>query len=189
MTPPFPQPRIETESLLLRPFTLADAPAVKALAGAKEIAANTLSFPHPYEDGMAEAWIGPQASAYEAGTQAIFAIEEKSSGSLAGTIGLQLEKQHARGELVYWIGLPFWGRGIATEAGRALLELGFDRMGLNRIQAMYFTRNPASGRVMEKLGMRFEGILRHYILKWDVFEDVAVYSLLAAEWREMASRG
>ncbi len=178
-----PQPSLETERLLLRPFTLADAPAVQSLAGAVEIASTTLHVPHPYEDGMAETWILTHAPGYEAGAQAIFAVTERASGLLVGANGLVIEPAHARAELGYWIGVPYWGRGYATEAGRALLELGFGRMSLNRIQATYITRNPASGRVMQKLGMRPEGVLRQHVRKWDVFEDLAMYSILAAEWR------
>lgn len=187
MKSPLPQPSLATERLLLRPFTLADAPAVQELAGAVEIASTTLNVPHPYEDGMAETWILTHAPGYEAGTQAIFAVTEQAGGHaparLVGAIGLVIEAAHARAELGYWIGVPFWGCGYATEAGRALLELGFDRMGLHRIQATYITRNPASGRVMQKLGMRPEGVLRQHIRKWDVFEDLAVCGILAAEWR------
>lgn len=183
MSSPHPQPSLTTERLLLRPFTLADAPAVQALAGAVEIASTTLNVPHPYEDGMAETWILTHAPAYEAGTQTPFAVTERAGGLLVGAIGLVIEPAHARAELGYWIGVPFWGRGYATEAGRALLELGFDRMDLHRIQATYITRNPASGRVMQKLGMRPEGVLRQHVRKWNVFEDLAVYGILAAEWR------
>lgn len=183
MKTPRPQSSLETGRLLLRPFTLADAPAVQSLAGAVEIASTTLQVPHPYEDGMAEVWILTHAPAYEAGTQAVFAITERTGGLLVGATGLTIEPAHARAELGYWIGVPYWGRGYATEAARALLELGFERLGLHRIQATYLTRNPASGRVMQKLGMHPEGVLRQHVRKWGVFEDLAVYGILAAEWR------
>jgi [ribosomal protein S5]-alanine N-acetyltransferase len=178
-----PQPSLETERLLLRPFTLADAPAVQELASAIEVASTTLRVPHPYEEGMAEAWIRTHVPAYEASTEATYAILERSGGNLVGAAGLVFEPAHVQAELGYWIGKPFWGRGYATEAGRALLGFGFDRLGLNLIHAGHFTRNPASGRVLQKLGMRPEGLLRQRILKWGVFEDIAVYSILAAEWR------
>jgi [ribosomal protein S5]-alanine N-acetyltransferase len=180
---PLPQTSLETERLLLRPFTLADAPAVQSLAGAVEIASTTLHVPYPYEDGMAETWILTLAPGYAAGTQATFAVTERAGGLLVGAVGLVIEPAHARAELGYWIGGPYWGHGYATEAAHAILELGFGRMGLNRIQATYITRNPASGRVMQKLGMRPEGVLRQHVLKWGVFEDLAVYGILAAEWR------
>jgi ribosomal-protein-alanine N-acetyltransferase len=183
MKTPLPQPSLETERLLLRPFTLADAPAVQELASAIEIASTTLRIKHPYEEGMAEAWIRTHAPAYEAGAEIAFAITERSEGLLVGAMGLVPDPAHVRAELGYWIGKPFWGHGYATEAGRALLGFGFDRLGLNCIHAAHFTRNPASGRVLQKMGMRPEGLLRQRILKWGVFEDIEVYSMLAAEWR------
>ncbi|HSA56907.1 MAG TPA: GNAT family protein [Gemmatimonadaceae bacterium] len=90
--------------------------------------------------------------------------------------------EHRRGEPGYWIALECWGRGLATEASAAVLELGFATLGLNRPRAMHFTRNPASGRVMLKLGMRFEGIHRQYLVKNSRLEDVARYALLREDW-------
>ena len=71
--------------------------------------------------------------------------------------------------------------GYATEASEALVRFGFDEMGVNRIQARHMVRNPASGRVMQKLGMEFEGILRGYSFNRGQFEDIAVYSILASD--------
>ncbi|HKG93136.1 MAG TPA: GNAT family protein [Gemmatimonadaceae bacterium] len=89
--------------------------------------------------------------------------------------------EHARGELGYWVGAGMWGRGYATEAARAVVSFGFATLGLNRIQARHFLRNPASGRVLQKLGMRCEGMHRQAYRRWGRFEDVAVYAILASE--------
>jgi RimJ/RimL family protein N-acetyltransferase len=83
--------------------------------------------------------------------------------------------------------VPYWNRGYCTEASRAVIELGFTQLGLHRIQARHLTRNPASGRVMQKLGMQPEGVNRDAILKNDRFEDLATYAILADEW--MRRRG
>lgn len=182
MNLPRPQPRLASERLLLRPFALEDAPAVQRLAGAREVASTTLSIPHPYEDGMAEQWIESHAPRYLVGLLVSFAITERASGELAGAIGLALQPEHARAELGYWIGVPFWNRGYATEAVRAVLDFGFGTVGLHRVYATHFTRNPASGRVMQKLGMRYEGLLRQHVRKWGVFEDLVLYGMVAAEW-------
>ena len=74
-----------------------------------------------------------------------------------------------------------WNRGYATEASEALVQFGFEEMELNRIHARHMVRNPASGRVMEKLGMKSEGILREYSLNRGQFEDIAMYSILASD--------
>ena len=85
------------------------------------------------------------------------------------------------GEIGYWVGLPYWNRGYATEASAALLDFGFDVLGLNRILARHITRNPASGRVMQKVGMEFEGISRQHFLARGQFEDVACYAILSSD--------
>jgi RimJ/RimL family protein N-acetyltransferase len=96
-------------------------------------------------------------------------------------VSLHVQREHRRGELGYWVGLPFWNCGYATEAAAALMEFGFDELDLNRIQARHMMRNPASGRVMQKLGMRPEGVHRELVLVRGSFEDVAMYALLASE--------
>src|SRR5581483_4261772 len=128
---------MKTERLILRPFTLDDAPDVQRLAGVREVALNTLHIPHPYPDGAAEAWIAKHGE----GPEIVFAID--ANGQLAGAIGLVVDRPHDRAELGYWIGVPFWGRGYATEAARAMLRLGFEENGLHKIFAHVFTRNPA----------------------------------------------
>jgi ribosomal-protein-alanine N-acetyltransferase len=175
------QPTLETERLLLRPFRLSDASDVRRLAGAFEIADTTLTIPHPYPEGTAELWIATHATGFLARTQATFAIEERATRTLAGAIGLHIEPRHSIAELGYWIGLPFWGQGYATEAGRSIVAFGFTTLALNRIQARHFARNPASGSVMRKLGMSCEGTLRQAMKKWDRFEDVVMFSVLASE--------
>ena len=78
--------------------------------------------------------------------------------------------------------MPYWNRGYATEAARAMLTFGFEVLELNRIFAEYYARNPASGRVMQKIGMTHEGMLRQHMFKDDRFEDSVVYGILRSEW-------
>jgi RimJ/RimL family protein N-acetyltransferase len=160
---------------------LSDAPEVQRLAGDRDVASTTLRIPHPYADGMAEEWIGTHAAKFERGEGLSLAITFRSSGDLVGAVGLEISKEHARAELGYWIGKEFWGRGLATEAARAIINYGFESLGLNRIHAQHQTRNPASGRVMAKLGMRHEGTLRRHIQKWGTFEDVEVCGILRSD--------
>jgi len=186
MTPPsdrvFPGelPTLETERLILRPFSSADAPAVQRFAGERAIADTTLNIPHPYLAGMAEAWIGSHREAFARGESLVLAVTMPGEGPV-GACGLVLARAHHRGELGYWIAVPRWGRGYATEAVKAVIRYGFDTLGLNRIEACYLTRNPASGRVMQKAGMRLEGLHRQHVLKNGVFEDLARYAILASE--------
>lgn len=179
-------PVLKTQRLVLRPFDIAEAPAVQRLAGLPEVALTTQNIPHPYEDGMAEEWIATHASSWDERQSLTFAVTNEADG-LVGAAGLHLNNEHRRGELGYWIGLPFWNRGYATEASAALLDFGFGMLGLYRIQASHMTRNPASGRVMQKLGMTLEGVHRQYALIRGRFEDVAMYAVLredARHWTE-----
>jgi RimJ/RimL family protein N-acetyltransferase len=182
------KPRLSTERLVLRPLELYDAQEVQSLAGDRRIASTTLTIPHPYEDGMAEAWIGSTWEQLDRREAVVLAITEQDRGAFLGVVSLHLRLDHERGELGYWIGKPYWGQGYVTEAAQALVRYGFEELGLNRIYASHFGSNPASGRVMEKLGMRYEGLARQHVKKWGVFEDLKTYSILRADYEALSAR-
>ncbi|MGI9516621.1 MAG: GNAT family N-acetyltransferase, partial [Pirellulaceae bacterium] len=168
--------------LLLRPFTQADAPVVQELLQCREIAAHTRSIEHPYPEGGAEKWISQHEEFWNEGKASVFAICEKPNIDVpVGAIGLELNSSDENAELGYWVGQPYWGRGFCTEAAEVVVRFGFDHFGLHKIHAHHMTRNPASGRVLKKIGMHLEGQLRGHIKKWGKFEDVAFYGLLASE--------
>jgi RimJ/RimL family protein N-acetyltransferase len=170
-------PTLYTARLVLRPFELTDAPLVQLLAGAKQVADTTQHIPHPYEDGMAEAWIASRGDSFASGETATFAITFRSD-ELVGAVALALHPADQRAELGYWIGVPYWGRGYATEAAAACVAFGFEQLDLHRIHASHLVRNPASGRVMQHLGMQYEGTQLHHVLKNGVFEDLAIYGIV-----------
>jgi len=167
---------LETERLRLRPFELPDAPALYEVVSAREVAEGTATIPHPYQPEWAAEYIASIENETE------FAITLRVDGTLVGSIALVVEPDHDRAELGYVVGVPYWGRGYATEAGRAVLAHTFDVLGLNRVFAFCFTRNPASGRVLQKLGMTHEGIRRGHTLKWGEYLDSEAYGILRAEW-------
>ena len=179
-------PTLTTLRLILRPFSPKDAASVKELAGEREIAEMTANIPYPYDEGMAEAWISGHQEAFDNEEAVTFAITRRSDGMLLGAIDIHINKIHRLAEIGYWIGKPFWSQGYCTEAAREVLRYGFEALNLNRIQARHMTKNPASGRVMEKLGMEYEGTLRQAHLRWDQFEDIAIYSILQDEDQGMA---
>ena len=180
-------PTLRTERLLLRAFSLADAPRVQELAGSRDVASTTLTMPHPYEDGMAEAWIEGHPAAWEAGKRLTLAITTGGDG-VVGAIGLHhLDPVHRNGEMGYWIGVPYWNRGFATEAAAAVLGFAFGELGLHRVGARHFPRNPASGRVLRKVGMVHEGTMREHVRRWGRFEDLECYAILEDEWRGRSS--
>ena len=175
------RPTLTTQRLLLRPFTLDDAPEVSRLVGDRRIADTTLNIPHPYDESMAVGWIGTHAEAAEGGDSVTLAITERDGG-LVGAIALAIARAHQRAELGYWIAVPHWGRGYATEAASAMVDYAFGTLGLRRVVAHCLTRNVGSARVLEKVGMQREGTLRAHVIKWDVPEDVALYAILRDEW-------
>ena len=178
------QPQLKTSRLILRSFDLADAKKVQILAGDRAIASTTLNIPHPYEDGMAEEWIRTHPEKFQRGEFVNFAIVLRSRNELIGAIGLALHQEHFHAEMGYWVGKPYWNQGYCTEAAREVLRYGFEELSLNRIHVMHLSRNPASGKVMKKIGMIHEGRRRQHILKWGVFEDVELYGLLKSEFED-----
>ncbi|MCP4902369.1 MAG: GNAT family N-acetyltransferase [bacterium] len=172
-------PRVETERLILRGFEKSDASDAQRLAGDRAIADTTAQIPHPYEDGMAEQWISSHAEDFSNGVAVHFAIELAVTNELIGAISLMnIDALHSRAELGYWVGKSYWNNGFCTEATRAVVQHAFDVLRLNRVYAQHLTRNPASGAVLVKAGMRREGLLRQHLCKWGVFEDVEVYAIL-----------
>ena len=175
------QPTLESERLRLRPFQLSDALDVRRMAGDRRVADTTLNIPHPYEEGMAEEWITTHGPGYRQESLATFAITLRDSAALIGAIGLSVRRGDDCAELGYWIGIDHWNQGYCTEAAHRVLAFGFQQLRLNRVHASHMARNPASGRVMAKLGMRSEGIRRQHVKKWNKYEDLAIYGLLQTE--------
>jgi RimJ/RimL family protein N-acetyltransferase len=180
------RPTLRTRRLLLRPFTLADAPEVRRLASDRAIASTTWRVPHPYPEGAAEAWIATHEERFTSGAGADFAVVALDDDRLVGSMGLEISGDHRWAELGYWVAVAEWGHGYATEAARAVLDYAFRELDLNRVHAHHMTRNPASGRVLEKVGMRHEGELRQHVRKWGRFEDVRWLGILRSEWEGSA---
>lgn len=178
------QPSLGTPRLMLRPFAPADGPEVKRLAGRKEIAATALRIPHPYPDGMAEEWIGTHAEAFRQGKQATFAVTHREKGHLLGAIDLTIDPEHETGELGFWIGVKYQKKGLCSEAAEAMLYFGFNQLKLHRIHAGHMARNPASGRVLQKVGMQYEGCMREHVKKSGRREDLVLYGILEKEYRK-----
>jgi [ribosomal protein S5]-alanine N-acetyltransferase len=174
-------PTLATPRLLLRPFVPSDADAVHAHLQDRAVASTTALIPHPYPPGAAETWIATHAARHDSGEAVILAITLAESGALIGSVELRMEAAHRRGELGYWIGRAHWGRGYASEAAGALLRWGVRTRGLHRVHAAHLSRNPASGGVLRKIGMRHEGTLRGHVDKWGVMEDLDVWGVLEDE--------
>ncbi|XZG70886.1 GNAT family N-acetyltransferase [Chitinibacteraceae bacterium HSL-7] len=173
-------PELRTRRLTLTSLTDGDAPSIQRLAGAYEVASVTGVIPHPYPDGEAERWIASANSLWPA--RSALTLGMRHQGELIGVVSLIDIRPGHQAELGYWVGVPHWGQGFATEALRTLVDFAFDELALMRIHAHHMARNPASGRVMQKLGMQHEGVLRRHFIKWGQPEDMVLYGLLRSEW-------
>jgi RimJ/RimL family protein N-acetyltransferase len=176
-------PVISSERLILRPLNAGEAERIRQLAGDRAIADTTIAIPYPYTEEQAREWIREILQQYHLGIFRVFAISRKSDNLLIGIIGfVSLSREHQHAELGYWIGKEYWNQGYCTEAVRAILKYGFEEQGLHRIYAHHFSRNPASGKVLENTGMRHEGQARQHLKKWNQFEDVELWGILADEY-------
>jgi len=174
---------LRTLRLLLRSFEPSDIPAIVRLAGAREIAATTMNIPHPYTEEDGQNFLAHADEDFRAGRSVSFAVTTLQGGDLCGAVSLAIAPANERAELGYWIGVPYWGQGFATQAASVVMAFGFETLRLNRIQASHFAGNTASRRVLEKIGMRHEGPSRQHVRKWNRFIDVENYGLLASEFR------
>ena len=176
------QPTLTTERLVLRPFEESDIPEVAPLADDEEISKNTLLIPHPYQEVHARRWIAVHGREYRSGKSVVFAVTLAATGALVGAVGLTIAREHRHAGLGYWIGRQYWGGGLATEAARAVLAYAFGELDLVRIHAGHFADNPASGRVMQKIGMKEEGRLRRHIFRWGEYRDMVLFGIVKEEW-------
>ncbi len=178
-----------TDRLLLRLPQLSDADAIYQLAKSPQVALTTLTMPHPYEPEMAIEFINNIHEAYDGKTRFTFAITRRSDALFLGVIGFRADYQNERTEIGYWIGQPYWGNGIATEAAQAIVDFCFQELNLNRVEASYFEGNTGSKRVMEKIGMIYEGTSRQALIR-DIpalnhrkIHDVNHYAILRHDWQ------
>jgi RimJ/RimL family protein N-acetyltransferase len=145
-------PVLETERLTLRAPRLADAKTVAALANDRRIAENVARIPHPYQMSDAEGFI---TGANKAGGEAVFLITLRDE-TIIGGCGLMMKDETP--ELGYWLGVPHWGKGYATEALHAVIDYAFTDLTHEALQAGARVTNPASRRVLEKCGFQWTGV-------------------------------
>ena len=184
---------LNTQRLVLRQFCPADADRIHELVNDKQVAYSTHHIPYPYPEGAAEEWLVDHAELVRCGQAAVFAVCRKEESDadaddeLIGTVGLAISSFDHQAEIGYWFGREYWGQGFCTEAVVAVIDYGFETLGLHRIFAQHISRNGASARVLEKAGFSKEGVLRQHARKWGVFEDVVCYGSVQdslRNWKE-----
>jgi len=170
-------PTLLMECGVLRPWRMDDVSSLALIANSRAIARNlTHLFPHPYTEQNAIDWVTERAG--PSGRLLAWAIEVQ--GQLAGGCGLEQGEGVFRrsAHLGYWLGEAYWGRGIATAATRALVKWAFGERDFVRLEAGVFSWNPASARVLEKVGFVREGVHRKSVERFGELADRAIYAMI-----------
>ena len=173
--PPWSRTRVNLslDTCRIREWRMDDLPALLKYANNERIAINLRDrFPHPYSEEAGRRWLE-----YLAVEKPVTAWAIEVGGEAAGSIGLQLHSDVERvsAEIGYWLGQPFWNRGIVSEALRAVTARAFDRFSLTRIYALPFADNAPSVRVLEKAGYALEGRMPRSAIKQGVVKDQLMY--------------
>jgi ribosomal-protein-alanine N-acetyltransferase len=181
-------PELETERLILRKMRVGDEEDMYAYAKRSEVTRYLLWSPHP-DIYYTRDYLRYLATRYAAGSFYDWAIVLKSSGRMIGTCGFTaFDCPHDAAEIGYVLNPDYRGQGIAPEAVRAVLAFGFDKLALHRIEARFIEGNEASLRVMEKVGMRFEGYRREAMLIKGTYRTIGYSSILRAEYEALVSK-
>ena len=175
---------LEGDRLLLREFQPSDLVDVHVYAGDPFVTRYMTWAPNTLEETRAFLEQVMRLAREEPRMTYELAVTLRDTGELIGGAGLRVHSvEHRNGDIGYILRRDCWGRGYATEAARLLLHFGFDRLGLHRIWARCDPENTASIRVLQKIGMQWEGRIRHQHLVRGRWRDSELYAILEDEWR------
>lgn len=175
--------KLETERLVLRKFSLEDVEDMFNNWANDDLVTEHLSWPTHKDIDVTNKVLKTWVESYEQEDTYLWAITLKENNMVVGSIGVvDLDQRHEACSIGYCIGRAFWGKGITTEAFKVVLEFLLNDVGFERVQAYHHTNNPASGKVMEKSGLQYEGRLRHYRknIKGE-FVDCDLYGIIRAD--------
>lgn len=170
-------PVLEGERVRLRPVQLTDAEDMYAYASDDETVRYVFDRHESVEEtreNIARHFLASPAGKY--------AIELKSEGKMIGTIDIRPSEEHKVAELGYTLNRQYWGRGYMTEAASALMTFAFEQLQMEKVFAIHDIRNAASGKVMLRLGMQQEGVLRRHRVHKGEHQDMAYYGILREEY-------
>ncbi len=176
-------PSLETERLYLRQLRVSDAPDMYDYAKRPEVTQYLLWNPHP-NLSYTRSYLEYLAGRYRLGQFYDWALILKESGRMIGTCGfVRFDCPHNRAEIGYVLNPDYRGQELMPEAVREVLRFGFSVLGLHRVEARYMVENAASGRVMEKVGMQFEGVQRGAMLVKGSYRDIGICAILTNDLR------
>ena len=171
-------PKIETTRFVLNQFTNNDVNEIYSIMSQSEVYSRfSTNIPFPYQKEDAEFLVSLSQNGL-AKNHYVLAVRLKDTNQIVGCIDLSVKPQHAKSELGFWIDEKFWNKGFATEVGKTAILFGFQQRNLKRIYATHFEENTASGKVLQKIGMTQEGILRCHTKKNDVYHNHVMYSII-----------
>ena len=180
---------METDRLVIRPFKNEDYRQVTKLCSNYDLHKYTLGIPHPYTQQNAKDFIDYTIKSSQEGKSYELAVAFKDNPeNVVACISLVHVKPNLKAELGYWVGKEYWGKGIATEMVNRMMQFGFDDLNLHSIFARHFADNPASGKVMQKCGMKYVGTMREQEYKLDKFHDVLYYDILAKDYKNLNTK-
>lgn len=174
-------PELNTPRLLLRKMTMRDAADLHEYCRDKQVAEHVLWNAH---QSMLDTrgYLRFILHQYRDGVPSSYGMVLKETGKLIGTIGFMgYSPENNSVEVGYSMSRAYWNKGLMTEALRAVIDMAFEALHVNRVEAMHETTNPASGKVMLKCGMRFEGVMRSKIFNKGHYSDVAMYAITQAD--------
>lgn len=178
-------PQLATGRLKLRRMQLSDLPSLLNYVNNPKISDQIFNIPYPYLEEDAVFRMNFVLQGFKNRERYVFAITRKDEDELIGEIGLHLDKSNNHAQFGYWLGEPFWGKGIVTEALQAILKFGFTQLGLHKIYATHYPDNPASGKVMIANGMIREAELKeHYLINGE-YRSVVQYRLTRNEFEAL----
>ncbi len=167
-------PELNTQRLKLRKIQMEDVPSLVKYANNRKISDNILNIPHPYQEPDAVFRIGYVFNGFKNKTRYVFAITLKDTREFIGEISLHIDANNNNAQLAYWIGEPFWGKGITTEATKGITKFGFAQLNLNAIYATCHIDNIASCKVLLNNGM----------IRDSVTGNIAQYSITKKEYEQ-----
>lgn len=176
-------PHLFTPRLVLKPLHKAQAETLRLLASEPLIAENTATVPVPYTLDVAHAFIEAQEENYRSGASLALGTHLRETGELIGVTSIRFAPRHHSGLLGGWTAAGQRERGYAAESACGLMHFCFTALALYRIGGQCFSRNKASARVMEKIGLAYEGRLQGAFLKNGVYEDMSLFGVVRSDWR------
>jgi len=170
--------KIETERLKLNQPNIDDLERVSEILNNEVYSKNTLNIPYPYTRSNAEFWLQLAKDGFENQNHFIFAIRLKENDEIIGGIDLAVNKRFNNAELGYWLDEKYWNKGFTTEAVKSIINFGFETLKLKKIFATYFDFNTSSGKVLEKSGMKKEGVLECHTYKNGEYQNHILYAII-----------